>query len=302
MTTAVEEKRAGIVGPTVVRSKDGSALVRARESKSQQSTQTTLFGFFDKENGINWKTTFRVSGKQFYSPRHKHTFDQVRYFVRGSVQYGKDVYEAGTCLYLPEGVHYGPMQPIEGMERAGIGMQFAGCSRIMFPYRSDIAKAREAMEKLGTNEKGAFRWADGRLQDGYEAVLEHLTGRKVEYPKPRYDNYIVMHSENHAWTPLKGASGVFVKHLGYFNATGPNIKLLKIEPGAETSAGMAAFQQVRAVVEGEIDYEGENYETVSCMYLPAHVPYSSIKSARGATLLVVQLAANPDEPPPFCLI
>ncbi len=46
MTTAVEEKRAGIVGPTVVRSKDGSSLVRARESKSQQSSQTTLFGFF----------------------------------------------------------------------------------------------------------------------------------------------------------------------------------------------------------------------------------------------------------------
>ena len=83
MGTATEEKRDHIIGPTVVRSKEGSFLVRARESKSQQSSQTTLFGFFDKEAEINWKTTFRISGRQFYSPRHKHTFDQVRYFIRG---------------------------------------------------------------------------------------------------------------------------------------------------------------------------------------------------------------------------
>lgn len=302
MVATTKSKANPITRPIVVRSNEGSSLPRIREPKAAQLSPTTLFGFFDKENGINFKTTSGTTGGQFYSPRHKHTFDQIRYFIRGAVQYGKEVYGPGTCIYLPEGVPYGPMQAVEGVERAGIGMQFAGCSGIPFLYRSDISDGEKELEKVGTFGKGVFRWADGRTQDSYEAILEHLIGRKVEYPKPRYSDYIVMHTKNYSWAPVQDVPGVFVKHLGYFNETGPNIKLVRIEPGARTPEGVASCQQVRAIVDGEVSYEGERYDAVSCMYFPAHVPYASAESTQGATLFVVQVASPDGDVPPFCLI
>lgn len=305
MVPTTEDKHDRITRPIVVRSNEGSSLSSVRKpTKEQSSSPWTLFGFFDREGGINIKTTLSITNRQIYSPRHKHTFEQVRYLIRGTQHYGKEVYGAGTCIYVPEGVPYehGPMQTMDGVERAGIGMQFAGPSGIPFPYRSDITIAQDELEKLGTIDKGVFKWADGRTQDSFEAILEHLIGRKVEYPKARYSDYIVMRTENYRWVPLKDVSGVFVKHLGYFNETGPNIKLVKIEAGARTLEGVAPCQQVRGLVEGDIFYEGEQYEAVSCMYFPAHVPYFSTKSTNGATLLVVQLASPTGDAPPACLI
>jgi hypothetical protein len=111
-----------------------------------------------------------------------------------------------------------------------------------------------------------------------------------------------MHTDNYSWQPLEGVPGVWIKHLGYFSEVGPNIKLLKIDAGARTAVGFAPCQQVRYVLDGEISYEDERYSAISCMYFPAHTPYSSTGSTTGATLLVIQLASQDGSPPPFCLI
>ena len=47
-----------------------------------------------------------------HSPRHRHTFQQVRFLVGGKMKYGREVYEAGDCLYIPEGAYYGPIKPV----------------------------------------------------------------------------------------------------------------------------------------------------------------------------------------------
>jgi hypothetical protein len=127
-------------------------------------------------------------------------------------------------------------------------------------------------------------------------------GDELKYPPPRYSDIVVMRSYNHPWQSLSGASGVSVKHLGYFNEVGPNIKLVQIEPGASTKPGAAPCQQVRYIIEGEASYEDECYKAVSCMYFPANAPYSGTSSDTGAILLVVQLASQNLAPPPFCMI
>jgi len=101
---------------------------------------------------------------------------------------------------------------------------------------------------------------------------------------------------------LTDTSGVFVKHLGYFNEVGPNIKILRMEPGASTNPGSAPCQQVRYIVEGEVSYEGEKYNAVSCMYFPANKPYSATTTSRGAKLFIIQLASPEGEAPPYCSI
>jgi hypothetical protein len=104
------------------------------------------------------------------------------------------------------------------------------------------------------------------------------------------------------WVPLEDVAGVEVRHLGYFNERGPNIKIVKMDRGAETPAGKAGFLQVRYLLEGEISYEGASYAPVSCMLIPANSAYSRTSTSSGATLLVIQLGVRGGKPPEFCLI
>jgi hypothetical protein len=111
-----------------------------------------------------------------------------------------------------------------------------------------------------------------------------------------------MHSNNHNWVHLEDRPGVSVKHLGYFNDVGPNIKLLKLDPGAIVPMNQVEFQQVRFVLEGAIVYEGRKYDAVSSMYFPANQTYPAIASESGAVLFIVQIAWTDKKPLPFCVI
>jgi hypothetical protein len=111
-----------------------------------------------------------------------------------------------------------------------------------------------------------------------------------------------MRQEKFPWEPLDGIRGVHVKHLGYFNERGPNIKIVKMDSNSETPGGKVPFLQVRYVLEGAIRYDGENYGSVSCMLIPADAVYSSISTSTGATLLVIQLGVPGGKPPEFCSI
>jgi hypothetical protein len=294
-----------ITGPVIVRAADGlkwQASHREAEIGAVSTRPSTLFGFTDKDAGISLRASYRTSVRDFHSPRHKHTFDQVRYILSGFVKYGREVYGPETCLYLPEGVPYGPMQSHEDSIRTSVGLQFPGPSRIPYPSSADIARAREELSQLGEFEKGIFCWADGRKQDSFEAIAERLMGEELSYPPPRYKDYLVMNAENYTWQPLKNTSGVFVKHLGYFNEVGPNIKVVRMEPGASTQPGFSSWQQVRFIVEGEVSYEQQTYEAVSCMYFPAGKSYTATTTSKGAKLFIVQLASPAGEAPPYCVI
>jgi hypothetical protein len=243
-----------------------------------------------------------VTSAARYTPRHKHVFDQVRYIVSGQAKFGRTTFASGDCLYFPEGVSYGPEDCSMCEERIGITIQFPGPTGIPYPHPSDAARAMTELAKIGDFNDGVFVRPDGRKQDGHEAVTEYLTGKKLEYPLPRYPELVAMHTDAYSWTPLAGTGGVFVKHLGYFNEAGPNIKMLKIEPGAATQPGVAPCQQVRYLLEGTITFNNQEYCPISCMFFPAHVPYAATFSDIGATLLVVQLASPQGDAPPLCLI
>ena len=80
-----------------------------------------------------------------------------------------------------------------------------------------------------------------------------FAGTELTYVPPRYNEHIVMRSAELRLETVGRRARVFeVKHLGYFNETGPNIKLVKIDPGARTQAGVAPCQQVRYVFDGEV--------------------------------------------------
>src|SRR3982751_5626012 len=67
-----------------------------------------LFGEDGSPNNYDLNMGLTGSGG-WRTPRHRHTFDQIRYVIAGTLPYTEtDVLEQGWVGYFPESVHYGP--------------------------------------------------------------------------------------------------------------------------------------------------------------------------------------------------
>src|SRR5690606_11523555 len=67
------------------------------------------------------------NGDEFWSPPHRHNFDQIRIGLEGVMNYGtRSKLKPRTVAYYPEGTWYGPMA-CEGPSVSAI-MQFDGAS------------------------------------------------------------------------------------------------------------------------------------------------------------------------------
>ena len=57
----------------------------------------------------NFELSIVRTAGDYFTPRHRHNFDQVRLCLEGAMNYapGKDL-KAGTVGYFPEGTFYGP--------------------------------------------------------------------------------------------------------------------------------------------------------------------------------------------------
>lgn len=154
--------------------------------------------------------------RSFYSPVHRHNFDQFRLGVRGTISIlpDLDVGEGELC-YHPEGVRYGPQD--DGDEpREVLVLQFGGASGQGFLSHAQLAKAQEALGARGRFEKGRFiPSADGEESvDAFQALWEHCQGRTLEYPRGRYDRPVKMVLGNYEW---KGEGAARKKTLGVFS-------------------------------------------------------------------------------------
>lgn len=168
---------------------------------------------------------------EFFSPRHRHPWDQIRYCISGSVPIGpgKNI-DAGEIGYFPEGLHYGPQ---EGPERTVMVLQFGGASGKGYLNRDDVNRAYDELGEVGTFEKGVFRRSRGkgkRNLDGYEAIWQHLTGAPLHFPPPRYSEPVIMKPDHFAWRPGT-ASGIEQKDLGRFSDRGTEVTVYRLVPG-----------------------------------------------------------------------
>jgi len=265
--------------------------------------------FFDQSAGVAARIgTIRGHG-EYFLPRHRHTFVNLRYLIEGETGYGKEIYRAGDLIYAPENTYYGPQQPAETArgpryqdeERRGfkqLDMQFMGTSGIRYFRPEELQHAQAALSKRGEFRQGVYR-EEGRNRDSYEALHEFITGSPPEYPAPRQLGYTVVRAPNVPWkcTPLPG---VETKHLGYFTESGPYVRLVRMAAGAETRAGRAPFQQARFVISGSIRYGNDEFPGLSFGYYPPNAPYAAMRATTEATLLVVQWATPDGEAPELC--
>ena len=176
----------------------------------------------------------RMSGA-FYSPRHRHNFEQIRFQIADSLDFDRDgKMTAGTVGYFPEGMFYGPQSQAESENPVTIVLQFGGASGSGYLSRAEVKAGMDALSGQGEFKNGVFRRhgdVEGkRNMDGYQAIWEHVNGRAMDYPKPRYSRPFMMEPANFEWMTV--GSGVFEKALGTFTECRSAVRMVRVEAGA----------------------------------------------------------------------
>jgi hypothetical protein len=171
----------------------------------------------------------------YFSPRHRHNFDQVRYQLSGDFDFSTDgAMKPGSVAYFPEGTYYGPQSCPTGSET--LVLQFGGASRSGYISAEEHERASAELAKYGTFAKGVYTQPKpdgGKInKDAYEAVWEQVNGRPLEYPGQRYLRPVFMDPENFDWLPVADEPGVSWKHLGEFSERRTRLSLYKVAPGA----------------------------------------------------------------------
>ncbi|MGZ3409619.1 MAG: hypothetical protein ACXWJW_02670 [Xanthobacteraceae bacterium] len=199
----------------------------------------------------NFQLGVGVSQGDFYSPRHRHNFEQIRVQLDGALSYDRDgTMTAGIVGYFPEGVFYGPQsQKPEDVATAAV-LQFGGASGSGYLSNKETRAAMEELNKLGEFKDGVFRRREAfhgkKNADGNQAIWEHHHQRPIAFPKPRYPEPIMMDPKNFAWVPVAGAPGASEKLLGVFTERRTEASLYKLDPGASlTVKGNGVFLALR---------------------------------------------------------
>jgi hypothetical protein len=203
----------------------------------------------------------------FYSPRHRHNFDQWRLQLDGSCGFDKNgTMKPGILGYFPEGAYYGPQTSDEPNVVALI--QFGGPSGQGYLSQNQLYAAFDGLKETGHVEKGVFYRKEGlpgkKTLDSFQATWEYANKRPLIYPKPQYADPILMNTENYRWMPLDGAAGVEEKSYGTFTDCTIRAASYKLDPGASLTA---TGRGIYFVLSGKGTLEGTGYRKYTAILL-----------------------------------
>jgi hypothetical protein len=253
--------------------------------------KTLLVG--DESSPDNYRLVLARQSGKVVAPRHKHNFDQIRMCLSGEGQnYGPDRWiRPGEIVYFPEGVPYGPED--SDCNRLGVTLQFGGASGIGFLSSRRTRKGMEELRQFGTFDKGIFHRAgelaagQRRNQDSFEAVWEHICQRKLEYPKPRYDEPVLMRPENFEWQE-SGQPGLTLKALGCFTERRVEISRLRLAAKAIARISSRPGTQVGFVIAGDGRINDNELRQFSAFSLDKGEA-ADLESASGIEILLIGL-------------
>jgi hypothetical protein len=190
---------------------------------------------FEGEEGSpdNYMLVMSKEPKSFFSPRHRHPWDQIRFCLEGKVPIAKGLYvESGEIAYFPESAHYGPQEG--GEDRIVLLLQFGGASAQGFIGPDRVKQARLDLARQGRFEGGVYTRdvAEGRRNwDAYEAIWLHVMGGALSYAPPAYKTPIVMRPEALPWRATT-EPGISIRSIGLFPHRGLSITAHRIEAGS----------------------------------------------------------------------
>ena len=225
------------------------------------------------------------------NPRHRHNFDQIRMSLQGtlSIADGVDL-AAGQVGYFPEGTPYGPQQAATS-ERITLVLQFGGASLSGFISTRQMQQGYDHLAQHGEFKGGVFyRRVDNgpKNQDAFEAIWEHVSGRKLLYPAPRYDTPIMMTPANFEWVPDNDNLGVDRKLLGSFTERGTRIEMLRLAVDGSVSLGEPRSRVLVFAISGPERTIGDGWAKHSAWQIEAGET-TRIKATVPSELLTITL-------------
>jgi hypothetical protein len=269
-----------------------SVLVRAAdvpwqslEARAGIYTKSMTFG--DPATRRYLRVQIGKTGPSAMSPRHKHTFDQLRYFVEGDAKFGNVIYHPGDCVYFPEGVPYGPQVGYNDLDSIQIVLQWGGPSGVYYPSGDEQGAAKRALDTAGEFRDGIYFPHAGKPQDGFEALLEHISGAPVEYAAPRYDAPVRMRTEAFAQLPDPLDERIEWRRLARFNECGPDVSLVNLRAGATLAADVPKADRLSTLISGRATYGDRDVDAISCLHVPQGASSESLTAIEDSTVLVV---------------
>jgi mannose-6-phosphate isomerase-like protein (cupin superfamily) len=203
-----------------------------------------------------------------FSPRHRHNFEQFRLQLEGVADYGRTgKLKPGMIGYFPEGVHYGPQD--QGTDLAMLVLQCGGASGSGYLGREGEVSYAEELKAFGEFKNGVFHRRQGlpgkRNLDAFQAIWEHVNGRPLVYPKPRYDKPVFINPENFAWVPIDGETGVWERFVGSFTERRTSARFVRIDPGADY--GVDGKRDIYFVLSGKGTVDGKPLKKLTTVWL-----------------------------------
>lgn len=142
------------MGMKVVRLEDLALTARtdnAREGRFE------FYPLLDGEPGTVGNFALRLSRTygDFFSPRHRHNFDQIRFQLEGRFDFNRDGRMApGTIAYFPEGTYYGPQT--SSQDSLVLVLQFGGASGSGYMSEEEYNAGIAELKRRGEFRKGAY--------------------------------------------------------------------------------------------------------------------------------------------------
>jgi hypothetical protein len=210
--------------------------------------------------------------RDFFMPRHRHNFDQIRFPIRGTMSHGNGVVVGqGEVAYIPEGLPYGPqddpLAPYGPGERLQLVLQFGGSSGIGFMSIEQRRQAYKDLAEVGTFEGPYYHRNDGTSAWGLNAVWEHVFGERIKYPRPRYKNIVIADPKVFNWLPVANAAGVERKFMGSFSERGVWVEMIRVQAGAEWTSAVPDATRLMVVLSGEGNVEGRAIASLTALEL-----------------------------------
>lgn len=217
------------------------------------------------EEKDNYMLALVETTDDYYTPRHRHNFEQVRLMVEGEFEYEPGhIQKTGSVGYFCEGVFY--TQKGKGKSVALI-MQLGGASGSGYMSQQRLREGADELSGKGTFVDGVYIWQDedGKecKKDGYEATWEYVMGKQITYPRSRYERPIVFFPEHFNALPVRGVPGASIKELGCFNERGLRIMQLHLEPGAIYTVDSTRQSFVFYVLSGSGTVKSETWSAES---------------------------------------
>ena len=234
----------------------GESLVAQREGGEAVGHKRLFEGV--EHSPDNYMLVMSKEPKSFFSPRHRHPWDQIRLCLEGKIPIAKGLFvEDGEIAYFPESAYYGPQEG--GEDRIVVLLQFGGASGQGFIGPDRVKQARLELGKDGRFEGGVYvrETAQGRRnRDAYEAIWLHVMGGELSYAAPAYKTPIVMRPQALPWLSTD-EEGVSVKRVGVFPHRGLTINFWKL--GARAIHAFASTRVLRLlfVMDGSGKIGGE---------------------------------------------